>query len=99
MRRDLFSGFARMSTAPAWAMASVRMDAGSTGTPPGPAMKYRSSDETFLIPTIRRSSWKLDHDAVDEEEGIAVGEDPLDVLDLEGQLEPAEDGHGPEVYF
>ena len=34
-----FSGLERMSTAPAWAMASVRIEAGMVGTPPGPAMK------------------------------------------------------------
>src|SRR4051812_6664733 len=51
-----FSGLDRMRTAPAWAIASVRIEAGRTGLPPGPAMKYLSSEATFLTPRTRRSS-------------------------------------------
>ncbi len=38
-----FSGLDRISTAPAWAIASVRIEAGSVGTPPGPG------DEVALV--------------------------------------------------
>ena len=52
---SLFSGLDRIRIAPTWAIASVRIVAGSTGSSPGPCHKYRSFSDTFLTPTIRLS--------------------------------------------
>ena len=86
MRRDAVLGLERISTAPAWAMASVRIEAGSTGTPPGPG------DEVALVggdvlERRRRAVLLQLQDAVHEQERIAVRAGSLDVLDLERQLQ------------
>ena len=41
--------------APTWAIASVRMVGGNTGSSPGRRARNRSLSDTFLIPMIRLS--------------------------------------------
>ena len=63
-----------------------------------------SGDEVALVrrhvldPQHAFVSLQLD-DSVDQQERMAVGQDLLDVLDLEGQLQPRRRAHGRRVYF
>ena len=71
--------------APTWATASVRIVGGSVGVWPGSRARHCSFSDTFLMPTIALVRLELG-DPIDEQERIAVRQDPLDERLVEGQL-------------